>query len=258
MEDEAMLLFGEDEEKQNEQVDAEVVEYTVSVSGRLPEIEAPNAESRIIKFPASALSAHSIRCREEESNARLVEWEDGSWTLLVGSEHFRILERNEQVHIFDKQGDVYLSAGSVEKQFNVIPSSLDSNAHRHVVEKSTVARRLNEARKITLAHGLAGTSAVSVSSKFVDVPREKKTQQAALTAEFLEAGMGGIRSIKAEYKAGGRKRAAATQSQYDEDEEDVAFEESESSDDSGASSSDESGSSSSSSSSSSSDSGSSD
>lgn len=279
-EDEAMILFGEDEGEP----ETEAVEYTVqqSIMEVGPEIDAPT-ESRIIKFPLSALSvdfehpdhrrekvkssAHLIQCREtssgdKESNTRLVEWEDGSWTLIVGREEFRVLERKEEVEIFEKEKSsaaLYISAGSVDKQFNVIPGSLESRAHRNVVEKSAVTRRLNEARKVTLAHGLATSSSsslITVSSKNLIVEnstlRKKELKQQALTAEFLEAGLGGgIKQIKAQYKRGAKvaKRKAIIQ----EEEEDVRFEESDNDDSSDSSSSPSSSSSSSSGESSSSD-----
>ena len=202
-----------------------------------------NSESRIIKFPSSSISVqfsdektssavNKIQCRlgedgaSIESNARLVEWEDGSWTLIVGSEHFRIIERDEDVSLFDQQPSGYqVSVGSVSKQFNVIPGSLDSRTHRHVVEQSAVQRKLTESRKVALAHGFAGTLSGNVNTRAVHPSSpERVTGGQKLTAEFLEAGLagpkrpvarqtGGVRDIKASYKR--------TRRSQDEEESDV-------------------------------------
>jgi hypothetical protein len=186
-------------------------------------------------------SANVIQCRTTEdgsveSNARLIEWEDGSWTLVVGNEHFRVFERKEEVHLFDNQESVYVSVGQVHKQFNVIPGSLESRTHRHVVEQSAVSRKLNESRKVTLAHGLASASgtmstiAVNMDAMPVAQPAGQRRSRASgqsLTADFLEEGFGSLRDIKNRFKKGQQpnKRARRDDSE-DEDEyeqEDVDF-----------------------------------
>jgi len=109
--DEAVELFGESMYEGALSVPSPLTRETVPItrSNRFPAVDA--SSSRIIKLPVSALSvdfsdsstkksANMIRARmgesgEIESNTRLVEWEDGSWTLVVGNEHFRVLERNE-------------------------------------------------------------------------------------------------------------------------------------------------------------------
>jgi hypothetical protein len=232
-----------------------------------------NSDSRIVKLPSSALTvgfsgestkaANTIQTRTaadgtEESNTRLIQWEDGSWSMVVGSEHFRVIERSEDVSLFHKQDSGYnFSLGSVGKQFNVIPASLDSRTHRHVVEQSAVARKLNETRKVALAHGLSGSSVNTISVQpEVVAPLQKRGQK--LTAAFLEAGMGGrsVRDIKNAYKRPRGKKVEESESERDSDvdfidDEDIDDESSGSGSDSESSSS---GSSSSSSSSSSSDS----
>ena len=245
--DEEMDLFGESvrDDTQTPVPEAFVEEVleeasVITDASRFPSL---NSDSRIIKFPSSAISvdffgessaaANRIQCRQAEdgsealeSNTRLVEWEDGSWTLIVGSEHFRIIERSEDVSLFDKQaGDFHVSVGSVGKQFNVIPGSLDSRTHKHVVQQSAVQRKLTESRKVALAHGFASTHSATVNTIAVhpNSPEKQRPSGPAqkLTADFLEAGLskrdrGGrgtsVRDLKASYK---RPRTR------DEGEEDV-------------------------------------
>jgi hypothetical protein len=246
--DEEVMLFGEEENPETDIVaipdtsEPDFTEVPVMVEGRFPVL---SGTSRIVKFPSSALSvafdgresksAVRIQCRtseetgEVESNARLIEWEDGSWSLVVGTEHFRVIERDEDVVLFDKQPSGYqISVGSVGKQFNVIPASLDSRTHRHVVEQSAVARKLNETRKVALAHGLAATTggasvntiAVQPEALMAKSPggSQKRSGQ-KLTAAFLEAGMPskerGLRDIKASFK----KQRIRGRQEESEDEE---------------------------------------
>ena len=254
--DEAMMLFGE--EIETEEIPATTAspmrseEIPIFVTNRFPSLSAES--SRIIKFPPSALSvdfdetasvsnrsANVIQRRTAEdgsveSNARLIEWEDGSWTLAVGNEHFRVFERKEEVHLFDNQENIYVSVGQVHTQFNVIPGSLESRTHRHVVEQSAVSRKLNESRKVTLAHGLASatgtmsTIAVNMDAMPVAKPADQRRARASgqsLTADFLEEGFGSVRDIKNRFKKGQQpsKRTRRDESE-DEDEyeqEDVDF-----------------------------------
>ena len=254
-EDEAIDLFGESiTESPTDIVPVEVRTEEVSVltcPDRFPSLAG--SESRIIKFPSSSISVafseektslsavNKIQCRlgEDgtciESNARLVEWEDGSWTLIVGSEHFRIIERDEDVSLFDQQPSGYqVSVGSVSKQFNVIPGSLDSRTHRHVVEQSAVQRKLTESRKVALAHGFAGTLSGIVNTRAVhpSSPGHK------LTAEFLEAGLErpGVRDIKASFKR--TRRTKREEEESDVEAPALGSDTDSSSDDSSCSSSD--------------------
>lgn len=254
--DEEMELFGESsvvpafqpEEELLPLAPREAVEYPVATIGRFPYL---SAESRLIKLPKSALSinfsgsaekkaANAIQCRVTpegvtESNARLVEWEDGSWTLAVGSEHFRIIERSEDVALFDKQDPLFIFIGTVQSQFNVIPGSLDSRTHKHVVEQTAVSRKLVESRKVTLAHGHSST----VNTIAVNMPNEPVSDSRGqrLTADFLEAGLpnrrkapsgNSVRAIKASYRAAAPKRRKTDEEESPdeyEEEEDVEFDE---------------------------------
>jgi RNA polymerase-associated protein LEO1 len=284
--DEEMMLFGEKSSTESAIVVAdEATPVTVTVNDRIRfGHRSDGGVSKLMKLPSSALSINfkrpydpsveeteptsaaviRYRLRNDasfsiESNSRLVEWEDGSWTLVIGNEHFRVFERDENVAIFDRQQDMYISIEQVEKQLNVIPGSLDSRTHKRVVEQTAVNRKLAESRKVFLASGISSATVTSQGS----LPTQTQRRTRPMTAAFLEAGLaadeggGSVRDIKSRYKSPAkRSRQESSSEDEEEDEEDVDFiddeEESESSSDSDSSSSSSSRSSSSNSSSSSS------
>ena len=185
-----------------------VREVEIELEGHFPTTQPVYPSSwAVIKLPSAALSVdfsapyagapdsrlNTVRYRhgekgEVESNARLVEWEDGSWTLVVGSEHFRVFQRREEVAIFDKQKDIFVSVGNACNLMNVIPGSLDSKTHQRVVAQTAVSRKLVESRKVFLASG-ADHRPAPVQP---ELPVKRK-RGPALTADFLEAGL----SVKA-------------------------------------------------------------
>lgn len=65
-----------------------------------------------------------------ESNARFVEWEDGSKTLFVGKEAFNISEIKTEVYLFEENSqDVHVCHGFVKKGYLPTPQSLESTTH---------------------------------------------------------------------------------------------------------------------------------
>ncbi|XP_057805093.1 protein LEO1 homolog [Salvia miltiorrhiza] len=69
-----------------------------------------------------------------ESNARFVEWSDGSLQLLIGNEVLDISKQDaqhEQAHLFVRHGrGILQSQGRILKKMRFMPSSLASNSHR--------------------------------------------------------------------------------------------------------------------------------
>ncbi|KAK6123092.1 hypothetical protein DH2020_043153 [Rehmannia glutinosa] len=69
-----------------------------------------------------------------ESNARFVEWSDGSLQLLIGNEVLDISKQDaqqEQAHLFLRHGKGILqSQGQILTKMRFMPSSLASNSHR--------------------------------------------------------------------------------------------------------------------------------
>ncbi|KAK4395824.1 protein LEO1 [Sesamum angolense] len=73
-------------------------------------------------------------CNNIESNARFVEWSDGSQQLLIGNEVLDISKQDaqhEQAHLFLRHGKGILqSQGRILTKMRFMPSSLASNSHR--------------------------------------------------------------------------------------------------------------------------------
>ncbi|KZV21701.1 hypothetical protein F511_02859 [Dorcoceras hygrometricum] len=117
--------------------------YETDESGSRKRIRLENniVRWRKIKKPDGSISI--------ESNARFVEWSDGSLQLLIGNEVLDISKQDaqhEQAHLFIRHGKArfsFLSAcaqvqiggilqsqGSISSKIRFMPSSLSSNSHR--------------------------------------------------------------------------------------------------------------------------------
>jgi len=142
-----------------------------------------------------------------ESNARFVEWEDGSWTMEVGSESFKIMERDEEVSIYTKNdaGDAMLLDGVLKKQMIITPSSLDSNAHRIVTRKTSEDRAVAAEKRRTHLTAQAPLTAMIAPSQPPPLPRTKRPAT-SLTADFLENDAMRTSSVK-ELKESFKRRA---------------------------------------------------
>jgi len=68
-----------------------------------------------------------------ESNSRVVEWDDGSRTLFVGSESFQLNDLPDNVLLFEENTqEVSVCHGFIESRFVATPRSLESKTHEHV------------------------------------------------------------------------------------------------------------------------------
>ncbi|CAJ1460574.1 unnamed protein product [Effrenium voratum] len=123
-----------------------------------------------------------------ESNTRMVEWEDGSWTLFVGSEPFHVEQITDKNPIFEENSkDVYVCHGSIARKFIATPRSMDSTSHEML--KKSQYRKYEPVRRSLLM-----TEADSLEARQVlDMEREtRKTREKrpadgpAMTAGFLE------------------------------------------------------------------------
>lgn len=65
-----------------------------------------------------------------ESNARYVEWEDGTSNVFIGQECFRVRAREDPVHIYDDRGAMKVFQAVVPNQITVTPLSLQSKTHQ--------------------------------------------------------------------------------------------------------------------------------
>ncbi|XP_075519452.1 protein LEO1 homolog isoform X1 [Primulina tabacum] len=102
--------------------------YETDESGSRKRIRLENnvVRWRKVKKPDGTLSM--------ESNARFVEWSDGSLQLHIGNEVLDISKQDaqhEQTHLFLRHGKGILqSQGSISSKMRFMPSSLSSNSHR--------------------------------------------------------------------------------------------------------------------------------
>merc|ERR1712226_293970 len=65
-----------------------------------------------------------------ESNARFVEWENGTMTLHVGSESFPLRKIPQRVVLFEENSqDVMLCHGVIKEKFIATPVTVDSSSH---------------------------------------------------------------------------------------------------------------------------------
>ncbi|KAI3463907.1 hypothetical protein Pfo_020570 [Paulownia fortunei] len=105
--------------------------YVTDESGSKKRIRLENnvVRWRKVKNPDGTSVSESI-----ESNARFVEWSDGSLQLLIGNEVLDISKQDaqhEQAHLFIRHGKGILqSQGRILRKMRFIPSSLSSNSHR--------------------------------------------------------------------------------------------------------------------------------
>ncbi|PIN03742.1 hypothetical protein CDL12_23727 [Handroanthus impetiginosus] len=102
--------------------------YVTDESGSKKRIRLENnvVRWRKVKKPDGTISI--------ESNARFVEWSDGSLQLLIGNEVLDISKQDaqhEQAHLFLRHGKGILqSQGRILTKMRFMPSSLASNSHR--------------------------------------------------------------------------------------------------------------------------------
>ncbi|KAL0442090.1 UNVERIFIED_CONTAM: protein LEO1 [Sesamum radiatum] len=102
--------------------------YVTDESGSKKRIRLENnvVRWRRVKKPDGTISI--------ESNARFVEWSDGSQQLLIGNEVLDISKQDaqhEQAHLFLRHGKGILqSQGRILTKMRFMPSSLASNSHR--------------------------------------------------------------------------------------------------------------------------------
>merc|ERR1712217_479521 len=65
-----------------------------------------------------------------ESNARIVEWEDGSRHFFIGNECFSMSEIEDKTIIFEENSqDIQVCHGKVSGRLVVTPRSLQSSSH---------------------------------------------------------------------------------------------------------------------------------
>ena len=118
-----------------------------------------------------------------ESNARIVEWEDGTRTLYVGHESFNVSEIEEQVVLFEENSkDIHVCHGNVRKRLVATPRNLQSASHESL-KKSQFRKYQPQRRSLLLS--------VDESTQSKELYEQKQRRivepgPSQMTAAFLE------------------------------------------------------------------------
>mmetsp|Transcript_30972 Transcript_30972/g.69704 ORF Transcript_30972/g.69704 Transcript_30972/m.69704 type:complete len:372 (+) Transcript_30972:22-1137(+) len=154
-----------------------------------------------------------------ESNTRLVQWEDGTWTLYVGNEPFQIDEISDRNPIFEVNSqDVLVCHGTVFSKFITTPKSMESASHDML--KRSQYRKYEPVRRSLLMTETETAEARQVldmerESRKIRESRQKRaggdTALPAMTAGFLEDDQAvegpSIADLKRQYKGDGGRPA---------------------------------------------------
>uniref|UniRef100_A0A7S4SZM1 Leo1-like protein n=1 Tax=Alexandrium monilatum TaxID=311494 RepID=A0A7S4SZM1_9DINO len=151
-----------------------------------------------------------------ESNSRIVEWEDGTRTLYVGSEAFNMSEITDKVILFEENSqDIHVCHGVMTKRLVATPTSLFSATHESL--KRSQFRKIEPVRRSLLL----SQEEQAEAKQLYDLEMEQKKRQEArpkraaepgageITAAFLEedqpeAGAGpSVLDVKRQYKSQG-------------------------------------------------------
>lgn len=85
----------------------------------------------------------------KQSNAKIIEWEDGTMSLKVGNEFFEIkFNKNEDNILAFQGGQVLIGAFNVNKTIKVLPPSTNSIAHKILASTIQNNMKLRRTRKI--------------------------------------------------------------------------------------------------------------
>eukprot|EP00439_Symbiodinium_sp_Y106_P036680 s109_g4.t1 len=129
-----------------------------------------------------------------ESNCRLVQWEDETWTLFVGDEPFHITEVAERNPIFEVNSqDVYVCHGAISNKLIATPRSMESASH-DMLKKSQYRKHEPVRRSLLMTE-----TETAEARQVLDMERENRklresrqkralgdTALPAMTAGFLE------------------------------------------------------------------------
>lgn len=130
-----------------------------------------------------------------ESNARVVEWEDGSRSLFVGTESFDLASIEENVFIFEENSqDIHVCHGQSKRKLVATPLSLQTQSHSML--KRTQFRTFAPARRsLLMSQEEQDTHQQILSMQQEHSKRMQKSEarqqkrmaeEAGITAAFLE------------------------------------------------------------------------
>jgi len=162
-----------------------------------------------------------------ESNARFVEWEDGSYTIHVGKEAFRVKSKEDPVHVYEKRSkNLSTFQQVVDNTLIVTPMGLNTETHQRL--KNSQINKVKPSRKIQLqlhgpeaekrrreVLGIVDDKAIhdAARPKAKGKPRSGQAERAAgITSAIAQAAiMNDTQPVR------GQKRTAEEQAAYDEE-----------------------------------------
>ena len=75
-------------------------------------------------IPSEELGTYQTKYRDIESNARIIEWSDGTYQMALGKQLFDLrFEEDDSMKLFTKLGDYLVSKSEVNKKVFLIPAS---------------------------------------------------------------------------------------------------------------------------------------
>lgn len=123
-----------------------------------------------------------------ESNARIVEWEDGSRTLFVGSETFEMTDVDDHVLIFEENSQsVQVCHGTLRKRITVTPKDLKSQSHE-MLKRSQYSKFEANRRSLLMTQEEAGANQQVLQLQSDE--RERQRREERLAKRALEQGTG--------------------------------------------------------------------
>lgn len=148
-----------------------------------------------------------------ESNTRLVEWEDGSWSLYVGKEPFSLEQIDDRTPIFEENSkDVYVCHGNIKRKFIAKPKSMDSTSHE-MLKKSQYRKYEPVRRSLLMTESDTTDAKQALEIQLQDKKKKKRPAIEAghaITAGFLEddASVDGpsVADIKKQYRPAKRPK----------------------------------------------------
>jgi len=138
---------------------------------------------RFKKWPAGNILTDSDGRPQYESNARLVEWEDGSKTIHIGEEAFIVSEQSIQNNLFEENShDLHVFHGPVTKRLICTPKNLDTTSHE-MLKRSQYSKYAPTSRTLLI------TPEEQVESKqMYELEMEQRKRQAMKERRRLEPG----------------------------------------------------------------------
>eukprot|EP00928_Gymnodinium_smaydae_P098916 TRINITY_DN930_c0_g1_i2.p1 TRINITY_DN930_c0_g1~~TRINITY_DN930_c0_g1_i2.p1 ORF type:complete len:382 (-),score=107.01 TRINITY_DN930_c0_g1_i2:132-1277(-) len=122
-----------------------------------------------------------------ESNSRIVEWEDGSLTLFVGNEAFKMSRIKDKVLLFEENSpDVHVCHGVMQHRLIATPSNLETQTHKLL--KKSQFQKIEPVRRTLLQSAQEQEAAIEMQA-LEQQQRKRQEKQLKRAAEELESGM---------------------------------------------------------------------